>query len=386
MSKKTVLLSSKRTPFGAFGGSLKAVSATDLGVHASRAALDATPGSRELVDHVIFGNVIQSSADAAYLSRHIGLKVQIAQSVPAVTVNRLCGSGFEAVAQAHALLMTGEAQLVLAGGAENMSACPYVVRSARFGSKAGHLEFEDSLMAGLHDSFAGMPMAMTAEALAEKYAISRAECDAFALQSQTRAAEATAKGLLAQEIAAFPEGGLSGDEHIRKDSTLEGLARLKPVFKKDGVVTAGNASGMVDGAAAVLVTQADFAASHRLEIAGEFLGSAVVGCDPKIMGIGPAPAIRKLCDKLSLKLDDFHLLEINEAFAAQTLAVAKELGIAPSRLNAEGGAISIGHPLGASGARLISHLLYALKRRGGGLGLASACIGGGQGIAVALRV
>lgn len=389
---KVVFVGAKRTPFGSFGGSFKNLSATDLAVHASKAALAQSGVSAEQIEHVIFGNVIQSSADAAYLARHVGLKSGAPQNTPAVTVNRLCGSGFEAIVQGAHRLILEEARVVLAGGTENMSLCPYVVRQGRFGAKMGNVEFEDSLMSGLTDSYAKMPMAMTAEKLGEQKQISRAESDAFALMSQKRAAEAAEKGWLAQETVAVTltergkETVVSKDEHIRPQSTIEGLQKLKPVFKENGLVTAGNASGMVDGAAALVLTTQSAAAENRWAVMGELLGSAVVGCDPTIMGIGPVFAIQSLLKKLSLSLSQFNAIEINEAFSCQALAVAKELGLSPEQINENGGAIAIGHPLGASGARLVAHLLYRLKRRGGGLGLASACIGGGQGFAVAVKV
>jgi acetyl-CoA acyltransferase 2 len=387
--QKIVFIGAKRTPFGSFGGSFKNTSATDLAVSASLAAIAQSGLNASEISHSIFGNVIQSSPDAAYLARHVALKAGLPENTPAVTVNRLCGSGFEAITQGAHRLLLEEARAILAGGAENMSLCPYVLRQGRFGNKMGNQEVEDSLMAGLFDTYAKLPMAMTAEKLGGQKGISREESDAFALLSQKRAAEATEKGWLAEEIGnvSVSERGketvVSKDEHIRPGATLEALAKLKSVFKENGLVTAGNASGMVDGAAALVMTTEKHAGKHSL---GEYLGSTVVGCDPTIMGIGPVYAIQALLQKLSLKLSQFNAIEINEAFACQTLAVIKDLGIPPEKINENGGAIAIGHPLGASGARLVAHLLYRLKRRGGGLGLASACIGGGQGMAVAVKV
>ncbi len=392
MFQNIVFVGAKRTPFGAFGGSLKELSATDLAVHAAVAALAAANVDPNDIDHAIFGNVLQTSADAAYLARHAALRAGVPQGVPAVTVNRLCGSGFEAIADAANRLALGQAKCVLAGGAESMSQAPYVLRKARFGYRLSHGEMEDSLTSALTDSYAGMPMAMTAEGLAEDKGITRAECDAFAVESQKRAAAAAAGGRFKEELATVTfsvrgkETSLDKDEHIRPEASLEGLAKLKPVFKKDGVVTAGNASGMVDGAAALLVTTRDRAKERGWQVLGELVDFSVVGCDPKRMGIGPVPAVKKLLEANRLKLSDLRWIEINEAFAAQYLAVERELGNSREITNADGGATAIGHPLGATGARLVAHALYALKKAGGGWGVTSACIGGGQGMACLLKV
>ena len=397
-----VFIAAKRTPFGAFGGSFRETTATDLGVFAAKAALAQVPGVEKEIDHVIFGNVMQTSKDAAYLARHISLKVGLPISVPAITTNRLCASGFEAIEDGIRRLRLNEASVVLVGGTENMSQSPYVLRNARFGHKFGNTELEDSLRTGLYDTYAQMPMAITAENLATQHGIDRAACDSFALQSQQRAWIASENKTLAREIASvtLTERGntkeISMDEHIRKEATLEGLQKLKPVFKSDGVITAGNASGMVDGAAALIITRKTIAQAKGWPILGEWLGSHVVGCDPKIMGIGPVPAIQGLTKKLNIELKDISRFEINEAFAPQVLACQKALEIPNDKLNVEGGAISIGHPLGASGARLVTHLLYALNPAAtaqtgspstpGKLGCASACVGGGQGMAVLIRV
>jgi acetyl-CoA acyltransferase 2 len=387
--KDIVIVAAKRTPFGGFGASLAKKSPTQMAVDISTALFDqaSLPASR--VDACVMGNVIQSTSDSAYLSRHVGLKSGLPISHQALTVNRLCGSGFEAVAQAAKLLMLGEAEVVLAGGSESMSLVPFALTKARFGYRLGHGEVEDLLSAGLTDQHVKLPMAITAENLAEQYKISREECDALALESQLKASAAWERGDFSDEVVAVPE--LSKDEHIRPGSTVEGLAKLKPVFKADGVVTAGNASGMVDGAALLLVCTRAYANKNQLKPLAKILGWAAAGCDPKIMGIGPVPATQKLLSRmgsegLSLKVSDFDLVEVNEAFASQYLAVERELGLDRKKTNACGGAIAIGHPLGATGARLVSHLVYALQRRGGGLGLATACIGGGQGMSLALSV
>ncbi len=392
MSETIVIVAAKRTPFGAFGGSFKNLTATDLAVTAAQAALAQASAVPTDIDHVIFGNVAQTSVDAIYLARHVGIRAGLPIEVPAVTVNRLCGSGFEALIQGARLVQTGEARAVLVGGTESMTQAPYVLRGARFGYRLGNSELEDSLMAGLTDSIPKTPMAITAENLAVKYEISRTTCDEFALRSQKLTQAAIQAGHFKEEITPVTLKGKTGDtvfdkdEHPRADSSIEGLTKLKAVFKKDGVVTAGNASGMVDGAAALVVTSESFAQKKGWTILGKLRGSHVVGCEPSIMGIGPVGAITGLLAKTATTLNAIKLIEVNEAFAAQTLAVEKQLGLPREKLNTDGGAIAIGHPLGASGARITAHLLYALKRQGGGLGLGSACIGGGQGIAVLVEV
>ncbi len=384
-----VIVAAKRTPFGAFGASLAKKSPTQMAVELSPALFAQAKIDAAHADACVMGNVIQSTSDSAYLSRHVGLKSGLPIAHQALTVNRLCGSGFEAIAQAAKMLSLGEADLVLAGGSESMSLVPFALTKARFGYRMGHGEVEDLLSAGLTDQHVKLPMAITAENLADQYKISREECDAFALESQTRAAAAWERGDFTDEVVALAE--LAKDEHIRPGSTIEGLAKLKPVFKADGVVTAGNASGMVDGAAVLLVCTRGFAQKKGLVPLAKILGWAAAGCDPKIMGIGPVPATHKLLSRMSAlgiskTVKDFDLVEVNEAFASQYLAVERELGLDRKKTNINGGAISIGHPLGATGARLVSHLVYSLQRRGGGLGLATACIGGGQGMSLALEV
>ncbi len=392
MSESIVFVAAKRTPFGTFGGSLKHLTATELALHATQAALSSAGIQPQEIDHVIFGNVLQTSSDAPYLARHVGLRAGVPAAVPAVTVNRLCGSGFEAICQGVRFLQTGEATTVLVGGAENMSQAPYVLRGARFGYRMNHSEMEDSLVSGLYDAFAEIAMSGTAELMASEHGISREACDAFALRSQQQAARAQKEGFLKEEIAPISLVSKKGttvfaqDEHVRPDSTLEGLTKLKPVFKKDGVTTAGNASGINDGAAALVLTTASHALKKGWPILGKYIASHVVGVDPKRMGMGPIPAIRALLEKTKLSLKDMDRVEVNEAFAAQYLVVEKELGLDRARTNLNGGGISIGHPLAATGARLVTHLLYDLKRTGKKRGLASACIGGGQGQAVLVEL
>jgi len=390
--REVVILSGRRTAFGTFGGSLKDLSANDLGVHAAQAALAQSGVAAEDVGHVVIGNVAQTSTDAIYIARHIGLRAGLPIAVPALTVNRLCGSGFEAVVQAAQLIQLGEADIVLAGGTESMSQSPHIVRGARWGYALGKAPpLEDYLWAALTDSYVNLPMALTAENLAQKYGITRAESDQYALRSQKAWAAAHEAGRFREEIAPLEITTRKGpvsfavDEHPRPQSTLEALARLTPVFKKDGVVTAGSASGICDGAAALVLAAREAADRRGLKPLARVLGWGVVGCDPKIMGIGPAPAIRRCLERTGLALGQIDLIEVNEAFAPQYLAVEKELSLPREKVNVDGGAIALGHPLGASGARITTHLVYELRRRKARYGLGSACIGGGQGIAVALE-
>jgi acetyl-CoA acetyltransferase family protein len=387
-------LSGARTGFGSFGGSLKDLSATDLGAHAATAALQRAGIEPGLIDHVVFGNVLQTSSDAAYLARHVGIRAGLPVEVPAVTVNRLCGSGFEAIVQGAQQILLGRARAVLAGGTESMSQAPHVVRGARWGLRFGPPPpLEDSLWEALRDSGCGLSMAETAENLAQRYHLSREVVDCYAARSQARAKAAWEHGLLAEEVVPIPivnrktrqPEPWAADEHMRPDTTPERLARLPPYFRKDGVVTAGNASGICDGAAALVVAGERFAAEHRLPVIGRLVSWGVAGVDPRIMGIGPVPAARQALAAAGLELEDMDLVEVNEAFAAQYLAVERELGLDQERTNVDGGAVALGHPLGATGARLTLHLLHALRRRGGRHGLAAACIGGGQGMAVVVE-
>jgi acetyl-CoA acetyltransferase family protein len=389
-----VFLSGARTGFGSFGGSLKDLSATDLGAHAATAALQRAGIEPGLIDHVVFGNVLQTSSDAAYLARHVGIRAGLPVEVPAVTVNRLCGSGFEAIVQGAQQILLGRARAVLAGGTESMSQAPHVVRGARWGLRFGPPPpLEDSLWEALRDSGCGLSMAETAENLAQRYHLSREVVDCYAARSQARAKAAWEHGLLAEEVVPIPivnrktrqPEPWAADEHMRPDTTPERLARLPPYFRKDGVVTAGNASGICDGAAALVVAGERFAAEHRLPVIGRLVSWGVAGVDPRIMGIGPVPAARQALAAAGLDLEDMDLVEVNEAFAAQYLAVERELGLDQERTNVDGGAVALGHPLGATGARLTLHLLHALRRRGGRHGLAAACIGGGQGMAVVVE-
>jgi acetyl-CoA C-acetyltransferase/acetyl-CoA acyltransferase 2 len=387
--QEIVFVAGRRTPFGTFGGTLKDLSATDLAVHAAGAALRDSGLPADAIGHVVVGNVLQTSADAIYLARHVGLRVGVPVETPALIVNRLCGSGFEAVVQAALQISTGQAEAVLAGGTESMSQAPYVLRGGRFGVPLGKTPaIEDALWTALTDSQARMPMALTAEKLAEQYAITQDEVDAFSVLSQRRTAEAQAAGRFRDEIAPVEIETRKGkvtfekDEHPRPETTVEGLRKLPRIFKKDGVIHAGAASGVADGAAMLVVTSRAEADRRGLAPLARLVNWGVAGVDPTIMGIGPVPAFRNAMARAGAKLADFDLFEVNEAFAPQYLAVEKELGLPRDRTNVDGGAIAVGHPLGASGARLTLHLIQALRQRGARFGMAGACIGGGQGIAV----
>ncbi|MEA2749747.1 MAG: hypothetical protein QOI41_3890 [Myxococcales bacterium] len=392
LAKSLVIVGAKRTAFGAMQGTLKGVSATDLAVHAAKAALTQSGIALDAIGHVIIGNVMQTSPDAIYCARHVGLKAGLPITTPAVTVNRLCGSGFEAIIQGAHQLLLGEHDAVLVGGTENMTQAPHILRGSREGWAFGKApQVEDSLWSALTDSYTGTPMAVTAENLATKYNLTRAECDAYALSSQQRWAAANEKGVFKDEIVAVEIANKKGaiqfavDEHPRPQTTLETLAKLPPVFKKDGVVTAGNASGICDGAACLVVTTEEFAKAKGLKPLARLVQWGVAGVDPAIMGIGPAPAIQHALARAELKQSDIDLFEVNEAFAPQYLAVEKELGLPREKTNVNGGAIALGHPLGASGARITAHLVYELARRQGRYAVGSACIGGGQGLAVILE-
>lgn len=394
-----VILAGARTPFGNLGGELASLTATDLAIVATEGAIARSGVAKEKIDEIVFGNVIQTSADAIYLARHAGLRAGIPVGVPALVVNRLCGSGLQAILSAAQSLALGTATYALAGGTENMSQAPHVVRGARKGFHLGQqVAFEDSLWTALTDSYSNTPMAITAENLAKKYAVSRTESDEFALTSQERALSAQSSGYFAEEIVPVEVPGPKGttvrvekDEGPRAGLDMEKLGRLPARFVKDGVVTPGNASGITDGASAVVLTTVKQAREDGLSWIGRLISAGVVGVDPAIMGIGPAFAIPKALERAGIGRDEISVIEINEAFAPQVIACLRELGETRdgkvySRLNPHGGAIALGHPLGASGARLALTTLHELRARGGGYGIASACIGGGQGIAAVLRV
>jgi acetyl-CoA acetyltransferase family protein len=375
--KEILIVSARRTPMGEYGGAFRDLSALELGAIASRAAIAQSKFEARDFDHAVFGNAMQTSGDALYGARHVALKAGLPIEVPALTVNRLCGSGIQSIISAAQLIELGEAGVVLAGGMESMSQAPHVIHGARWGLRLGQGKLEDSLMVALFDPYCGCTMAATAENLARKYDITREMQDEFALRSQQLAASAWAAGRFNDEVT--PVEKLAKDDHMRPETTLEGLAKLKPSFGKDGFVTAGNASGIVDGGAAVVVTTRDRARTPPL---GRIVSWGVAGVSPEIMGIGPVPATKIALQKAGLNLADIDLVEVNEAFAAQYLAVERALELDRNRVNVNGGAIALGHPLGATGTRLVMTLLYELKRRKKKYGLASACIGGGQGIAI----
>jgi len=388
MASDVFILGGKRTPMGQCVGALKDISAIDLGAVAARAALVATGVAAEEIDHTIIGNALQTSGDAIYGARHVALKAGVPFDRPALTVNRLCGSGIQSIVSGAHMIQLDEARTALVGGMESMSQAPHVIRGARSGFALGQGKLEDSLMVALLDTYCNTPMAGTAENLARKFQIPRTDQDAYALRSQQEAKRAKDAGYLAEEIAPVEVQTrkenffFDQDDHLRPETTLEGLAKLKPAFAKDGFVTAGNASGIVDGAAALVIAGEEFIKSRDLKPMARIVSWAYAGVEPEIMGIGPVPATKKALEKAGLKLSDIDLIEVNEAFAAQYLAVEKELGLDRARTNVNGGAIALGHPLGATGTRLVLTLLHELHRRRGRYGLATACIGGGQGIAM----
>src|SRR5499426_870379 len=375
--KEIVIVAGKRTPMAEYGGVLRDYSALELGSIGARAAIAQSKFDAADFDHSIFGNALQTSGDALYGARHVALKAGLPVEVPALTVNRLCGSGIQSVISAAQLIELGEASVVLAGGMESMSQAPHVIRGARWGLKLGQGKLEDSLMVALLDTYCGCSMAATAEMLARKYSISREAQDEFALRSQKLAAAAWEGDRFKEEVT--PVQDIGRDDHMRPDTTMDVLAKLKPAFAKDGFVTAGNASGIVDGGAAVVVTTSTRAKSEPL---GRIVSWGIAGVPPEIMGIGPVPATKIALERAGMKLADIDLVEINEAFAAQYLAVQKSLELDRDKVNVNGGAIALGHPLGATGTRLVLTLLLELRRRKKKYGLASACIGGGQGIAM----
>jgi acetyl-CoA acetyltransferase family protein len=383
-----VIVAGARTPMARYTGSFSDVSAIELAAIASKEAIKRSGVDAGEFDHAIFGNVMQTSVDALYGARHVGLKTGLKIETPAVTVNRLCGSGIESISQAAQRLLLGEATMVLAGGMENMTQAPFVIRGARNGLKLGGGALEDSLMAGLTDTFCGLPMALTAEKLAEGKGVTRKDADAYALRSQQLADAAYKAGRIQEELISVEvkhgkkTTTVAEDDHRRPETTLETLAKLPASFKKDGMVTAGNASGIVDGAAAVVVTRESIAKERGLKPTGRIISWATAGVDPSIMGIGPVPSSRKALQLAGLRIEQMDRVEVNEAFAAQYLAVEKELGLVRDKTNVNGGAIALGHPLGASGTRLVMTLLNELRRNNLRYGLATACIGGGQGIAM----
>ncbi len=385
------IVSGVRTPMGRYGGKLRDFTAIELAAVAAQEAVRRSGVDSKEFDHAVFGNAQQTSGDALYGARHVALKAGLPIETPALTVNRLCGSGLQAMISGAQLIQLGEAATVLAGGMESMSQAPHVIRGARWGFGLGEGKMEDSLMVALLDTHCGLYMANTAELYSEQQGITREMMDEFSLRSQQTAAAAQQACRLQEEIVPVAlknkKGEPSGemfekDDHLRPETTMEGLAKLKPAFGKNGTVTAGNASGIVDGGAAVVLTSLSQAEKRGLKPMGRIVSWGIAGVEPKIMGSGPVPASRLALKKATLTLEEIDLIEVNEAFAGQYLAVEKELGLDRSKVNVNGGAIALGHPLGATGTRLVITLLHELRRRKGRYGLATACIGGGQGIAM----
>jgi acetyl-CoA acetyltransferase family protein len=385
------IVSGARTPFGRYCGKLKDYSAMELAAVAAKGAMERAGLEPKEFDHAVFGNAQQTSGDALYGARHVGLRAGLPIEVPALTVNRLCGSGMQAIVNGAQMIQLGEANTVLAGGMEAMSQAPFVIRGRDGFSLSPGGKLEDSLMVALLDSYCGLYMANTAELYGSQHGIAREMQDEFALRSQKCAEDAYKAGRIQEELVPVPlrdrKGEPTGemlteDDHRRPQTTMEGLAKLKPAFGKQGSVTAGNASGIVDGGAAVILTSLDSAQKRGLKPMGRIVSWGIAGVDPKVMGRGPVPATHIALEKAGLKLEDIDLIEINEAFAAQYLAVEKELGLDREKVNVNGGAIALGHPLGATGTRLILTLLHELRRRKKKYGLGSACIGGGQGLAM----
>jgi acetyl-CoA acyltransferase 2 len=397
MTHELVIVGGARTPMAEYSGTpgygkLKGVSAIDLAVHATKAALARAGVPADAIDHVVIGNVLQTSADAIYGGRHVGLKAGVPQSAGGLTVNRICGSGIQSIISAGQMLQLGESEMAIAGGMENMSQAPHILRGGRDGLRFGaDTKLEDSLFEALKDPYADLFMAQTAEKVAARLGITREEQDAYAFRSHQLGAAAVAEGRFAEEIEPFVIKSRRGDkivdtdDHIRPETTIEGLAKLRAAFGKDGTVTAGNASGIVDGAASLVVTTADRAKADNLDVWAKIKGWGVSGCDPSEMGLGPVPSMRQCSERTGVKIEDVDRIEINEAFAAQYLGCEKELGLDRDKVNVNGGAISLGHPLGATGTRLILTLMYELRRQGLRYGMGSACIGGGQGVAMLIE-
>ncbi len=387
-------LSAVRTPFGTYGGTLRDVPVVDLTAHAARAAIERAGIDATDVDSTTFGNVLYTAADSIYFSRHVALKSGCRTETPALTVNRLCGSGFQAVVNGAEDIILGDARVCLVGGADSMSQAPHVARGIRWGVPLGKsAPLDDSLWEALRDTYVNLAMGETAENLAARYGLSRQCVDEFALRSQQLAAEAWASGAFADEVVPIevkdPKTrkmrAFERDEHMRPETSLEALGRLKPVFRETGVVTAGNASGIGDGAGAMIVAGEKFVQERGLKPLGRLVSWGIAGVDPAVMGIGPVPAARIALSRAGLALDDIDLIEVNEAFAPQACAVERELRIPRDKLNTAGGAIALSHPLAASGARITAHLLHTLRAQGKRYGLGSACIGGGQGIALVVE-
>jgi acetyl-CoA C-acetyltransferase len=386
-----VITSAARTAVGRYGGSLKDQPPTDLGALVTRIAIERSGIEPEQVDQVVFGNVIHSAPEDMYMARVVAMKAGIPKEVPAFTVNRLCGTGVQAIVSAAQSIATGDAEVAVAGGAESLSRGPYWMPHARWGARMGETKMVDPVVGGLTDPFNDIHMGVTAENLAESHSISREQQDEFSVESHRRATRAQEEGLFDDQIVPVELKSKQGtsvftkDEHVRPDASVEGMAKLRPVFKADGTVTAGNASGMNDAGAAVVLMSAEAAERLGAPVRARILSYSYCGVDPKIMGIGPVPAVRKALDRAGRSLDDVDVIELNEAFAAQSLAVMKDLDLDPEKVNPNGGAIALGHPIAATGAVITTKILYEMKRTDQDLGLVTLCIGGGQGIAMLIE-
>jgi acetyl-CoA C-acetyltransferase len=385
---EVVITSAARTAVGRYGGSLKEQPPTELGALAAKTALERSGIEPDQVDQVVFGNVIHSAPEDMYMARVVGIKAGIPKEVPAFTVNRLCGTGVQAIVSAAQSIATGDAEVAVAGGAESMSRGPYWMPHARWGARMGETKMVDPVVGGLTDPFNEIHMGVTAENLAESHSITREEQDEFSVESHRRATKAQEEGLFDEEIVPVELVSKKGtteftqDEHVRADASMESMAKLRPVFKPDGTVTAGNASGMNDAGAAVVLMSAEAAERLGAPVRGRILSYSYCGVDPKVMGIGPVPAVRKALERAGRSLDEVDVIELNEAFAAQSLAVIKDLGLDREKVNPNGGAIALGHPIAATGAVITTKILYEMEREGHDLGLVTLCIGGGQGIAM----
>jgi len=389
-SDEIVFLSAKRTPFGSFGGSLKNVSAIDLGVISSKAAIIEAKINATQIDQVIFGNVMHTSIDAIYFARHIGLKVGIPEDKTALTLNRICGSGFQSIIAGAEQILLGLAQCVLVGGSESMSQSPHIIRGARWGIPLAKSTLEDSLWEGLYDPYAKMSMGLTAEKVGKLYNLTQNQVDEFSIRSQKNYLNAKNRNSFINELTPVEFDRKKGkiltlDEHPRPNTSMEILRKLPKVFKKDGLIHAGAASGICDGAASLIMCSKSFAKKNKLNPIGKFINFGIAGCDPTVMGLGPIPATNMCLKRAETNISNIDIIEINEAFAPQTLAVQKELKIPTDKLNIDGGAIALGHPLAASGSRIITHLLHSLSENNMRYGLGSACIGGGQGISIIIE-
>ncbi len=387
---EVVITASARTAVGRYGGSLRDIPPTELGAIVTKTALERSRLEPDQVDQVVFGNVIHSAPEDMYMARVVGIKAGIPKEVPAFTVNRLCGTGVQAIVSAAQSIATGDANVVVAGGAESMSRGPYWMPDARWGARMGNSSMVDPVVGGLTDPFNDIHMGMTAENLAESHGITREQQDEFSVESHRRAVKAQEQGLFDEEIVPVELKSKKGteeftrDEHVRPDATIEGMAKLKPVFKPDGTVTAGNASGMNDAGAAVVLMSAERAEQLGAPVRARVVSYSYCGVDPKVMGIGPVPAVKKALDRAGKSLDDVEVIELNEAFAAQSLAVMKDLALDGERVNPNGGAIALGHPIAATGAVITTKILHEMERSDQKLGLVTLCIGGGQGIAMLL--